>query len=245
MKNCPMLCVLLLFSIPVDLLAQFNSPGLERRSTFELHGMSAGLGASGQAEPLSVPHRAIQPSESLWVSFLFRSRRAPLNQCFAAYGCETVRESCFITTHHWSQEDFSIAVNAGFANVGAMADSYPFHKAFRLSAGYLFYNGDRVRADLHAKQDSVFTINDVDWISDSADPVHGIGRLHAWWERGTAYGWFRQDGFALRRGTSLSRLRLARPLSIHPRVVTMNLEGSICAAQGINCRPAASFSRFR
>ena len=147
-----------------------------------------------------------------------------------------------ITTHHWSQSDFNIGVNAGFANVGAMADSYPFHKPFRLSAGYLFYNGDRVRADLHAKQNSVFTINDVDWISDNADSVHGTGRL-------TLGG----SGFLLTAGygrvVSRTEKRFSFPFEagvafIDLPVVTLNLEGQICTAQGFNCQPAATYPGF-
>jgi hypothetical protein len=147
-----------------------------------------------------------------------------------------------ITTHHFSQEDFGIAVNVGFANVGAMADAYPFHKAVRFSAGYLFYNGDRVRADLHAKQNAVFTINDIDWISDNADPVHGTGLL-------TLGG----SGFILSAGYGRMVSRTERHFTFPfeagvafidtPRV-TMNLGGQICTAQGINCQPAATFPGF-
>jgi hypothetical protein len=147
-----------------------------------------------------------------------------------------------ITTHHWSQEDFSIAVNAGFANVGAMADAYPFHVPLRLSAGYLFYNGDRVRADLHAKQNAVFTINDTDWTSSNADPVHGTGRL-------TLGG----NGFLLTAGYGRMVSRTERHWSFPfeagvafidtPRVA-MNLDGQICTRQGINCQPAATYPGF-
>jgi len=147
-----------------------------------------------------------------------------------------------ITTHHWSQKDFSIAVNGGFANAGAMVDSYPFHKPLRLSAGYLFYNGDRVRADLHARQNSVFTINDTDWISDNADPVHGTGRL-------TLGG----NGFLLTAGygrmVSRSEKHLSFPFEagvafVDSPKVTLNLQGQICTAQGVTCQPAASYPGF-
>ena len=147
-----------------------------------------------------------------------------------------------MTTHHYSQSDFSIVVNLEFANVGAMADAYPFHRPFRFSAGYLFYNGDRVRADLHAKQDAVFTINDIDWISDNADPVYGTGRL-------TLGG----SGFLLTAGygrmVSRSEKHFTFPFEagvafINTPAVTLNLAGQICTAQGVNCQPAATFPGF-
>lgn len=147
-----------------------------------------------------------------------------------------------ITSHHWSQNDFSIAVNAGFANVGAMADAYPFRLPFRLSAGYLFYNGDRIRADLHAKQNSVFSINDTDWVSDNADPVHGTGRA-------TLGG----NGFVLTAGygrmVSRSEKHFSFPFEagvafIDKPMVAINLEGQICTRQGLNCQPAATYPGF-
>lgn len=147
-----------------------------------------------------------------------------------------------ITTHHWSQEDFSIGVNAGFANVGAMADAYPLHIPLRFSAGYLFYNGDRVRANLHAKQNAIFTINDIDWTSDNADPVRGTGLL-------TLGG----NGFVLTAGYGRMVSRTERHFTFpfeagvafidRPRV-TMNLEGQICTTQGVNCQPAATYPGF-
>jgi len=146
------------------------------------------------------------------------------------------------TTHHWSQEDFSIAVNAGFGNVGAMADAYPFHKSFRLSAGYLAYNGDRVRANLHAKQDAVFTINDIDWTSDNADPVRGTGLLTLGGSEPiltAGYG----------RMVSRTEKHWSFPFEagvafIHTPRVTLDLNGQICTVQGVNCQPAATFPGF-
>lgn len=147
-----------------------------------------------------------------------------------------------ITTHHWSRQDFSIRVNAGFANMGAMADGYLFHKPFRLSAGYLAYNGDRVRADLGAKQDAVFTINNTDWISDNADPVHGTGLLTL-----GGRGLILTSGYG--RMVSRTEKHWSFPFEAgvafinRPRV-TLDLNGQICTAQGVNCQPAATFPGF-
>ena len=123
-----------------------------------------------------------------------------------------------------------------------MADAYPFHIPFRLSAGYLFYNGDRVRADLHAKQNAIFTINDIDWTSDNADPVRGSGLL-------TLGG----RGFLLTTGYGRMVSRTEKHFSfpfeagvafIDRPTVTMNLGGQICTTQGINCQPAATYPGF-
>jgi hypothetical protein len=224
------LFVALLLSAPVSLLSQWESatarskggasetqPSAYRTERFTRGslGLSASsLGIGGQFSTNVSPHLDVR---------VFGNRAS-------------------ITTHHWSQEDFSIAVNVGFANVGAMADSYPFRVPLRLSAGYLFYNGDRVRADLHAKQNAIFTINDTDWISDNADPVHGTGRL-------TLGG----NGFLLTAGYGRIVSRTERHFSfpfeagvafIDRPTVALNLSGQICTAQGVNCQPTGSYPGF-
>jgi len=147
-----------------------------------------------------------------------------------------------ITTHHWSQKDFRIGVNAGFANVGAMVDGYPFHMPFRFSAGYLFYNGNRVLADLHANQDAIFTINDIDWSSDNTDPIHGTGRL-----RLGGNGFLLTTGYG--RMVSRSERHFSFPFEagvgfIDRPTVTLNLSGQICTSQHTDCQPAASYPGF-
>lgn len=232
-------CIVLLFAAPVALVAQFGSPGAVRTSVF---GFNSGMGAGGQAEPSAYRiERFSRASLFLSVSSLGIGGQVSTNVS-PHLDVRLFGNRASITTHHWSQDDFSIRVNAGFANVGAMADGYPFHKPFRFSAGYLMYNGDRVRADLHAKQDAVFTINDIDWISDNADPVRGAGLL-------TLGG----NGFILSAGYGRMVSRTEKHWSFPfeagvafidtPRV-TMNLQGQICTVQGVNCQPVATYPGF-
>ncbi|MGA8090073.1 MAG: hypothetical protein WCA10_22570 [Terracidiphilus sp.] len=147
-----------------------------------------------------------------------------------------------VNTYQFSQRDFRIRLNMGFVNMGASTDYYPFHKPFRLSAGYLFYNGDRLRAELKANQNAVFTINNIDWTSDNADPVHGTGRL-------TLGG----SGFLLTAGygriVSRSEKHFSFPFEagvafINTPHATFDLRGQICSDQGINCQPAATYPGF-
>jgi len=82
------------------------------------------------------------------------------------------------TNFDWklTQSGFYIVVNIGMANAGAMADYYPW-KSLRFSPGYLLYNTNRVSANLQANTGATFTINNVTYISDNANPVHGVGAL--------------------------------------------------------------------
>jgi len=241
-RNLPLFCLVLVFSAPLALVAQLESSGAERKTVFGFNSLAAGMGASGQAEPSAYRiERFTRASLFLSVSS-FGIGGQILTNVSPHLDARLFGNRASITTHHWSQEDFSIAVNAGFANVGAMVDGYPFHKPFRLSAGYLLYNGDRVRATLHAKQDAIFTINDRDWISDNADPVHGSGLLNLG-GRGvmltTGYG----------RMVSRTEKHWSFPFEagvafIDTPKVILNLAGQICTAQGIDCQPAASFPGF-
>lgn len=242
MRAVLFLCLTLLFFAPASLLSQRYPPDFELKGA---SGMSPGMeaaGGGGQTEPSAYRIERFSrlsfflSASSLGIGAQMSTNLSP-HLDMRIFGGRTS-----MTTHHYSQSDFSIVVNLEFANVGAMADAYPFHRPFRFSAGYLFYNGDRVRADLHAKQDAVFTINDIDWTSDNADPVHGTGRL-------TLGG----SGFLLTAGygrmVSRSEKHFTFPFEagvafINTPAVTLNLAGQICTAQGVNCQPAATFPGF-
>lgn len=147
-----------------------------------------------------------------------------------------------MNTHHFSQKDFNIALNIGFANVGTFVDYYPFHKPFRISPGYLFYNGNRFRADLHANPNAVFTINNIDWIADNADPVHGTGRLLL-----GGNGFLITAGYG--RYVSRSEKRFSFPFEagvafIDTPKASLTLGGQICSSPGVNCQPASTFPGF-
>jgi hypothetical protein len=147
-------------------------------------------------------------------------------------------------THSFSRSGFRIELNVGLANAGAMADFYPLHRfPLRFSPGFLYLNQNRIAASLHARPGATFTINNVEYASETADPVHGNGRL-------TLGG----GGFMVTTGlghiVSHTRKRLTFPLEagvafIHTPVVQFNLLGHVC---GVNqpgiCQPASQFPTF-
>jgi hypothetical protein len=172
-----LLCVALLLFAPLSLRSQNYSKAFESRDASGLNTRIAPMTWSGQTEPSAYRiERFTRASLFLSASSLGIGGQMSTNLS-PHLDMRIFGNRASFTTDHYSQKDFRITVNMGFANVGAMADAYPFHKPFRFSGGYLFHNGDRVRADLHANQDATFTINNIDWFSDNADPVHGTGRL--------------------------------------------------------------------
>jgi hypothetical protein len=148
----------------------------------------------------------------------------------------------FSLNHNLTRSQVKIAANGEFKNVGALVDYYPFHKPFRFSPGFLFYNGNRIRVDFKGEQNATLTLNNIDWYSDNADPIRGTGRL-------TLGG----SGFLLTAGygriTSRSEKHFSFPFEVGvafintPRA-TLSVAGQICSASGTNCQAAATYPGF-
>jgi hypothetical protein len=144
--------------------------------------------------------------------------------------------------HDLSQNDFKVTMNIQFANVGTFVDFYPIRKPLRISPGFLVYNGDRIRAELRAKPNGVFTINHTDWFSDNADPMRGTGGL-------TLGG----SGFMLTAGygriASNSEKHFSFPFEAGVAFIdkpnpTLVFGGSLCNSDGTNCQPAMQYPGF-
>jgi hypothetical protein len=148
------------------------------------------------------------------------------------------------TNFDWklTQSGFYIVVNIGMANAGAMADYYPW-KSLRFSPGYLLYNTNRVSANLQANTGATFTINNVTYISDNANPVHGVGALQLG-GRGfmATTGW----GHIVSRNTKHWNFPFEAGVAfINTPSVAFSLQGDVCQAQGYVCVPASSYPGFQ
>jgi hypothetical protein len=144
--------------------------------------------------------------------------------------------------YNLTRSHFKIAANGEFSNVGALVDYYPFHKPFRFSPGFLFYNGNRIRAEIKAQQNASLTFNNIDFFPDNADPLRGTGRL-------TLGG----SGFLLTAGygriTSRSEKHFSFPFEVGVAFIdkpkaTLNVTGKLCSADGTNCQAAATYPGF-
>jgi hypothetical protein len=144
-------------------------------------------------------------------------------------------------TYDFNQSNFNIGLNLGLTNTGVLVDYYPL-KSFRISPGYLLFNTNRMRADLTAQQGATFTINNVTYVSDDADPIRGIGRLVL-----AGSGFMATAGWG--RIVSKNRHHFTFPFEAGaafidtPRVY-FNLQGAICEAEGYNCAEVYSYPGF-
>ena len=149
----------------------------------------------------------------------------------------------FLPVHHsFTQSSFDNSLDIQFANAGLAADIYPFHPPFHISPGYLFYNRNRVNGTFNAQQGAVFTINDIDWYSDEADPVHGTGRLDL-----GGSGFIITAGYG--RITSHSERHFTFPFQagvtfINQPKASVVFSGKICDSNGADCQPAATYPGF-
>jgi hypothetical protein len=60
-----------------------------------------------------------------------------------------------------------------FRSVFAGVDLYPFHNTFHITPGFTLFNGNKAVATTNIPGGSNFEINDTNYWSDAADPVHG------------------------------------------------------------------------
>jgi hypothetical protein len=112
---------------------------------------------------------------------------------------------------------------------------------FHLSPGVLLYNGNKVNANASVPGGTSFTLNNVNYVSDSANPVSGTGKLSL---NKVA------PMFLLGFGNLVPRSH--RHLSVtfdlgaayqgSPRV-TLNFNGNVCDPNGLNCRAISSDPR--
>lgn len=147
-------------------------------------------------------------------------------------------------THRYTQSGFQVSLNVGMANAGASLDFYPLRWfPLRLSPGYLYLNQNRVAAGVRAQQNATFTINNVDYLSDNADPVYGTGRLL-----------LGGGGFTATAGlghiVSRREKRITFPFEagvafIDTPSAQFGLLGRVCSvANPTFCQPAAQFPTF-
>jgi hypothetical protein len=146
-------------------------------------------------------------------------------------------------THNYLRSGFDIAVNVDMVNTGVKVDYYPLHRfPLRITPGYLFFNQNRLRGDFRARPGASITLNDVDYSSDNADPLHGLGRLH-----------LGGSGFMVTTGAghivSHTRKRFTIPFEIgaafiNKPVADFLISGRVCASDQSVCVPASQFPTF-
>ena len=82
------------------------------------------------------------------------------------------------TVNNITTNGFNVDAKLNLASAGASLDIYPFARhGLRFSPGVLFYNQNAADATFSVKGGTTFTLNSVQFIASSTNPVKGVGSL--------------------------------------------------------------------
>jgi hypothetical protein len=137
----------------------------------------------------------------------------------------------------FNKDGIAYAGQLQFRSAEAHIDWFPFGGSFHLSPGGLVYNANQVTANASVGAGQPFTLNGTSYTSDPSDPVVGTGKIA-----------FNRSGpmFTLGFGNLVRRShRFSVPFEIGAIYtgapgMTLNLTGSACDPNGLNCSAIAS-----
>ena len=112
-----------------------------------------------------------------------------------------------------------------------------FLKEFHISPGILIYNGNKVTANASVPGGQSFTLSNVNYLSDAADPVSGTGKLTVYKAAPMLLVGF---GNLVPRSRHFSTSFEIGAAYQGPPRVTLNLSGSACDSTGLFCRSISS-----
>jgi hypothetical protein len=119
----------------------------------------------------------------------------------------------------------------------ALLDWYPFKSGFHISPGALIHNGNQIAANASAPAGSIVTLNSVDYVSSSIDPVKGTGKLD--FRPAAPMVLFGFGNLVPRTKHFSVPFELGAVFQGTART-TLNLTGSICDVDATNCRAISS-----
>lgn len=106
-----------------------------------------------------------------------------------------------------------------------------------LSPGVLVYNGNNVTANVSVPGGQTFTLSNVNYLSDAADPIGGTGRLSIYKAAPMVLVGF---GNLVPRSHHFSTTFEIGAAYQGPPRIALNLTGSACDPTGLNCRSVRS-----
>ncbi len=124
-------------------------------------------------------------------------------------------------------------------------DWFPHGRKFHISPGLLLYNGNRMTANLIIPTNTSFSLDNVTYFSDPADPLKGSATIKFP---------FAGPQITIGYGNMLPRwkhVHISFPFEVGLAYFgdgssSLQFSGSACTALGgINCMPVSSFSRFQ
>lgn len=146
--------------------------------------------------------------------------------------------SFFSYSDNLTSDGIQYDANLRFRSVEASLDWFPMAGGFHISPGVLLYNGNQITGNAAVPGGQTFTLNHVQYMSSTTDPVTGNGSLT-----------FNKAAPDLTVGFGNMIPRSGRHLSVPIELgfayvgdpkVALNLAGTVCDPSGANCQTIAS-----
>jgi hypothetical protein len=77
----------------------------------------------------------------------------------------------------FNKDDIAYKGSLALQSAHALFDFFPFRGGFHLSPGVMLYNGNNVNANASVPGNQTFTLNNVEYLSNPANPLTGTGKL--------------------------------------------------------------------
>jgi hypothetical protein len=123
----------------------------------------------------------------------------------------------------------------GTLNLRSAQATYDFFLVgpFHLSPGVLLYNGNQLTANASVPGGKTFTLNNVNYLSDAADPVNGTGKLSV--SKAAPMVLIGLGNLVPRSHHFSTTFEVGAAYQGPPRIA-LNLTGSVCDTTGTFCR---------
>ena len=126
-----------------------------------------------------------------------------------------------------------------FKTFEAHYDIFPWAKSFHISGGLLAYAVDPITATARVPGGQSFSLGDVSYISDPANPVTGSGKIVFY--RAAPTVTFGFGNLVPRKTGKHFSIPVEFGVAFQgPPKATLGLAGSVCDSTGLNCRSVAS-----
>ena len=142
----------------------------------------------------------------------------------------------FNYSHSFDKDGVTYKGTLNLRSAQATFDFFPIGQ-FHVSPGVLLYNGNQLTANASVPGGQTFTLNNVDYLSDAADPVAGTGKLSVYKAAPMILIGF--GNLVPRNHHFSTNIEIGAAYQGPPRV-TLNLTGSVCDSTGIFCRSISS-----
>lgn len=142
----------------------------------------------------------------------------------------------FNYSHTFDKDGVTYKGTLNLRSAQATYDFFPIG-GFHVSPGVLFYNGNKLTANASVPGGQTFTLNNVNYLSDAADPVNGTGKLSI--SKAAPMVLIGIGNLVPRSHHFSTTFEVGAAYQGPPRVL-LNLTGSVCDSTGTFCRSIGS-----